>query len=612
MIISYDGTPAELDQITYDIYGSEYSSIGDFRRASINKMIKGVSDTINLVKPYVRFGVSPFGIYGNGMNPPGIIGLDAYNTIYSDPLAWLNQGSVDYLAPQLYWPTGGNQDFGTLLPWWAEKANSKNRQLFAGQGIYRLSDDPAVSLFNFNEILYQYSDILNPSLRELEILSVWTLEEIITQINIIRQNSNKSALGSLFFRASDFERVKNLKTYLHEYAYNYKSVLPVTKWKNSPEVAKVENIHIKLDIVSFGTKIAWNKNGDDRYAIYKIKQGTDVESQLIADNLIDIAFRNSYVFPAYEHYDSLSLAIVGYNRYWKSGEVSDVFTVMKPEVPVLISPDNLASVGDQVAIKWKLDERASNYILEISEYSDFEQISFVEEVLIPLFALKDCYLEGEKSYYWRVKSVNIVGESDYSEIRKFTILYPAEALILSPVNGEETYDRDPMFKFSFTENTEQLHVKLSTDSLLFQYFTFLDTIFPAIDSIKFPIWLDVNNEYYATVNPINEFGEGLESGITSFRVIETVDVDNLDNDVTFNLYPNPAHDVIFVKSDYFKEDRLMNFEIFDLMGRKLRENSGLRVYENTISIDMKDLKCNQCYLKITGDNFVKVMKFLRW
>jgi uncharacterized lipoprotein YddW (UPF0748 family) len=70
----------------------------------------------------VRFGISPFGIYRPGM-PPGIQGLDQYAEIYSDPLLWMQEGWLDYLAPQLYWPsTQAPQAYGALIEWWSQNA----------------------------------------------------------------------------------------------------------------------------------------------------------------------------------------------------------------------------------------------------------------------------------------------------------------------------------------------------------------------------------------------------------------------------------------------------------------------------------------------------------
>ena len=75
-----------------------------------------------LERPDVRFGISPFGIYRPGM-PAGVVGLDQYAALYADPLAWLEGGWVDYLAPQLYWrSTSSGQSHGALIDWWADRA----------------------------------------------------------------------------------------------------------------------------------------------------------------------------------------------------------------------------------------------------------------------------------------------------------------------------------------------------------------------------------------------------------------------------------------------------------------------------------------------------------
>lgn len=113
-----------------------FRSIGDWRRDNVNRMVAQVADSVNAVRPSVKFGVSPFGIWKNGV-PSGIVGLDAYNVIYGDATAWLEAGTVDYLVPQLYWAFGGGQDYGKLAPWWAEHAGEAGRHLYTGHGLYR-------------------------------------------------------------------------------------------------------------------------------------------------------------------------------------------------------------------------------------------------------------------------------------------------------------------------------------------------------------------------------------------------------------------------------------------------------------------------------------------
>jgi uncharacterized lipoprotein YddW (UPF0748 family) len=100
----------------------------DWRRDNVNQFIKRVSVGIKKIKPNVLFGISPFGIYRP--EPPRITGFDAYAEIYADSLKWLQEGTVDYFAPQLYWTMDAQgHDFGMLLDWWLSH-NKLKRHLF--------------------------------------------------------------------------------------------------------------------------------------------------------------------------------------------------------------------------------------------------------------------------------------------------------------------------------------------------------------------------------------------------------------------------------------------------------------------------------------------------
>ncbi len=103
----------------------------DWRRSNVDALVRETAGVALATRADVRFGVSPFGIYRPGM-PAGITGLDAYATLYCDPVRWMNEGWVDYLAPQLYWPTTeSGQEFGKLVTWWAATAK-QSRSIFVG------------------------------------------------------------------------------------------------------------------------------------------------------------------------------------------------------------------------------------------------------------------------------------------------------------------------------------------------------------------------------------------------------------------------------------------------------------------------------------------------
>jgi uncharacterized lipoprotein YddW (UPF0748 family) len=107
------------DDASWKKYGANSGlSRADWRRENVNRFVLKLSQSIKAAKPWVQFGVSPFGIW-RPKNPPPITGMDAYEKIYADSRKWLVNGWVDYLAPQLYWPiTSREQNFPALFNWW--------------------------------------------------------------------------------------------------------------------------------------------------------------------------------------------------------------------------------------------------------------------------------------------------------------------------------------------------------------------------------------------------------------------------------------------------------------------------------------------------------------
>ncbi len=112
---------------------------GDWRRDNVNAFIRQLHATIRKTKPWVKFGVSPFGIYRNRRSWPqgsATAGLQNYDDLYADVLLWVREGWVDYNIPQVYWEMGHRTaDYTTLLHWWS--ANAGGRPLYIGQDVDR-------------------------------------------------------------------------------------------------------------------------------------------------------------------------------------------------------------------------------------------------------------------------------------------------------------------------------------------------------------------------------------------------------------------------------------------------------------------------------------------
>ena len=125
------------DDASYARYGKEFADRGDWRRHNVNLLVEKLHHTIRDIKPWVKFGISPFGIYRNQAADPlgsATKGLQNYDDLYADVLLWAREGWVDYLIPQVYWQIGHPAaDYATLVDWWAK--HTEGRPLFIGQSV---------------------------------------------------------------------------------------------------------------------------------------------------------------------------------------------------------------------------------------------------------------------------------------------------------------------------------------------------------------------------------------------------------------------------------------------------------------------------------------------
>jgi len=137
------------DDVTWTKYGGGLPR-DDWRRANIDRFVERMYREVHAVKPTIKVGISPFGIWRPGF-PAGISGLDAWASIYADSRKWLQQGWVDYLAPQLYWAIAPpQQSYTALLDWWLA-ASTAGRHVWPGLAAYRVNDGSA-SAFSMQEI----------------------------------------------------------------------------------------------------------------------------------------------------------------------------------------------------------------------------------------------------------------------------------------------------------------------------------------------------------------------------------------------------------------------------------------------------------------------------
>lgn len=307
------GIPATADQPDYPLYAASGStrSFADWRREQVNTMVKDVYDMIQSLKPQVRFGIGPAGVAGTEKTSAarhGIIpcpnGTDwQYSAIFSDPVEWLAQGTIDYISPQLYWKTDHKTNaFGPLTDWWGYCAARYSRHHYASQNIYFL----------------EKSNTEND----------W--EEVASQIRLSRQSSRNNAPGFNFFSAKyiDGPACGGLGGYLRENVLQSKAIPPAISWKNAVNPGTPQNVSL-----GNGT-LTWSKIDAPlvKYAIYAIpytialNQAFSTEfSGIKSDWLVAITYDNSIVVPDDKRhgYRYAITVLDGYNNEYQ---------------PVIISP----------------------------------------------------------------------------------------------------------------------------------------------------------------------------------------------------------------------------------------------------------------------------------
>lgn len=136
------------DALAYETYALPNQSLDDWRRSNIDSLVQETNRTIKSIKPWVQFGVSPFGVWKN--NTTDARGSDTragqttYEDLYADPLLWMQKDWIDYLAPQLYWsmdlPVASHRK---LVAWWSK--NNTNTNLYIGNGAYKVRNNSDVA-----------------------------------------------------------------------------------------------------------------------------------------------------------------------------------------------------------------------------------------------------------------------------------------------------------------------------------------------------------------------------------------------------------------------------------------------------------------------------------
>lgn len=201
-----------------------FSNISNWRRDNVNLLIRDIHDMIHKERPWIKFGISPFGIYHN--NPDGVNsrigsatnGLQNYDDLYADVVEWVDRGWVDYIIPQIYWNIGTKvADYKVLCDWWNDYCGK--RPLYIGQDVERTVKE---------------ADPQNPQSHQMP-------------AKYAIQRSEPNVKGSCqWYAAAVVNNPGNYRTLLEQNYHRYPSLQPLMPWIDSKAPKKVSGMKVEF------------------------------------------------------------------------------------------------------------------------------------------------------------------------------------------------------------------------------------------------------------------------------------------------------------------------------------------------------------------------------
>jgi len=289
------------DSVSFRKYGDGYSeaSKDDWRRENVNVIVRMLNETIKKEKPYVKFGISPFGVWRNAsVDPLGSetrAGQTNYDDLFADVLKWQKEKWIDYVIPQIYWHRDFKlADFTTLAKWWND--NSYGVQVYIGQGLYRVDGESKTEAWR------------NP-------------EEIPEQIDIIRSLPNIQGL-CFFSSRSLINNPLGVSDILRTEYFNHPATLPKMNWLENTALSapEIEIVHHSKS----GIMIEWNGNpGDEYYVIYKFR-GNRIGDLNDAANIVAIKRKTSLYFEDFQlrRFRKYTYVVSALDRLYNESELS--------------------------------------------------------------------------------------------------------------------------------------------------------------------------------------------------------------------------------------------------------------------------------------------------
>ena len=455
-----NSVPTSYDSDLYKSSGSSLSQ-ADWRRENVNSMVRGVYNMIQSTKPYVKFGISPAGVSKTSASKYGISTSSIssasdwqYSQIYSDPLAWLGEGTVDFISPQIYWvTTHSTNPYGSLSKWWS---------------------DACADVFG----RHFYSSISISLLEGANTTTNWA--ELAKQVQCNRDYTGNDAPGSVFFGSRDLTGKRNsgFADYLKQYKFQNIALPPCITWKSSYAYNPGKVTGLALS----GSTLSWNGYDNMRYVVYAVPENTTISGEINSQYIIGNPYATSLDVTGYTSGYKLGVSV--FDRYgneydvtWLGGDEEDPGTgdeedeTKELERTTINTPADGSTVQSGFTFSWTANAVSGvSYRLEVATSNTFSNVVYAATTSATSYSSANMSLTEGTKYYWRVITSKEGYTSSTSWVGSFTMATSGSSTPSTPtdvVKDPNTYNNVNGYSIEslwiYSVNTSNFHSSLGGD-----------------------------------------------------------------------------------------------------------------------------------------------------
>ena len=499
------GMTDEKDQAQYDAYNPDSLERGDWRRHQVNLMVKGVHDAIKERKPWVRFGISPAGVACTSKSVANKYGITPcpsssdwqYNGIYSDPVAWISQNTVDYISPQVYWTIGANADYAKIVPWWGTVVHKFGRHNYTSCSLSDLKREPssAPAYEEYSEVEEYEEDRVFTRIPERQdvMMRVFYPQETVNEIVINRESAKEGAPGMVFFSTNKLSTVGFIDK-LTSTVYTHYALPPAVTWHKAEAQALV------TDLALNGQTLTWSDDEVLRYGIYAIPTAERNDPLAITTSkyLLGMAYDTTFELPEGISAATHAIAVTVIDGYANEYAPRFLNEALKADVtPQLLSPLNEANIILPTWLTWQPIADAMSYTVEIAYDNDFDSILATVQTDSAAFLTQQiAKIDGSRKTYWRVKANVANANSNWSETRWFE---GSLFSVTSPEDGQGDVSVTPTITWNNAGEGTTYHCEVATSNTFYSTEMVFSTT-TTETSVQIPAnILAYNRNYYVRV-----------------------------------------------------------------------------------------------------------------